>query len=227
MLPAFLLPLLGGAAAGMGIGALTDEEGFSGDGWWQGLIGGGALGGLGGAAGLLGGGASTIAPATTAGGLGTFSAPGVGALGANSAAASMITPASISGTLGASSIAPSTGGALGLSGVGSESALSMLTPELLKGSAAMGSLPGQTLAGNIFTNTPGLFGGLEDMMSMPSNDTLMKGLLGSQVFKNMTPQSKPTKSGSINRGQRAAPFQPRQPIMLGGGRPQRRSFRRG
>ncbi len=161
MLPAFLLPLLGGAAAGAGLGALTSEDGLSDDAWWQGMLLGGLGGGLGGHLGLLGGGGSTIAPATTAGGLGTYAAPGIG------------------------SLAPSTGGMLGLSGVGSESALSMLTPELLKGSAAMGSLPGQTLAGNIFTNTPGMFagmGGLGDLMSMPSNDTLMGGLLASKIF---------------------------------------------
>ena len=201
MLPAFLLPLLGGAAAGMGIGALTSEDGFSDDGWWQGLLGGGALGGLGGAAGLLGGGAA--APATTAGGLGTFSAPGV------------FNP--MAGSLGSQLAAPSTG-ALGLTG--NASALGALTPSSLSGSAALQGLPGVTAP-------TGLFGGLEGMMSMPSNDTLMKGLLGSMVFKNMSPQSKPTQSGSINRGQRAAPFQPRQPIMFAGGRPQRRSFRRG
>jgi hypothetical protein len=200
MLPAFLLPLLGGAAAGMGIGALADEEGFSGDGWWQGLIGGGALGGLGGAAGLLGGGA---APATTAGGLGTFSAPGV------------FNP--MAGSLGSQLAAPSTG-ALGLTG--NSTALGMLTPSSLSGSAALQGLPG------VAAPSAGLFGGLEGLMSMPSNDTMMKGLLGSQIFKSMTPQSKPVQPGPINRGQRAAPFQPRQPIMLGGGRPQRRSFRR-
>ncbi len=181
MLPAFLLPLLGGAAAGMGLGALTSEDGFSDDGWWQGLLGGAALGGLGGAAGLLGGPAS---------------------IGGSAA----LNPLAAGITTGATTI-PS--GVVAGSGLGGLSAV-----------------PAAELAATTVPFSPGLFGGMGGMMSMPSNDTLMKGLLGSMVFKNVMPGQKQQQPGSISRGQRAAPFQPRQPIMFGGGRPQRRSFRR-
>lgn len=166
-----LIPAAIGAAGGAGLGALTSEDGFSDDGWWKGMLMGGIGGGAGGAAGLfsgnplgglLGGGGAAAAPATTAGGLGTFSAPGV------------FNP--MAGSLGSQLAAPSTG-ALGLTG--NASALSALTPSSLSGSAALQGLPGVTAP------SAGLFGGLGDMMSMPSQDTLTKGLLASMVAKNL------------------------------------------
>ena len=146
MLPAFLLPLLGGAAAGAGLGALTSEDGFSDDGWWQGMLMGGLGGGLGGAAGLLGGPSS---------------------IGGSSA----LNPLASGLTTGATTI-PS--GVVAGSGLGGLSAV-----------------PAAELAANTIPYSPGLFGsmgGLGDLMSMPSNDTMMKGLLGSQIFKGMTKQ---------------------------------------
>lgn len=92
-----------------------------------------------------------------------------------------------------------------------------LNPSML---TSAGGFNPNFFSGSGLSNT---FGGM-----MPSQDTLMKGLLGSMVLKNMGPgksQAQPTPK--ITRGQRAAPFQPRQPIMFGGDRPQRRSFRRG
>ena len=209
MLPAFLLPLLGGAAAGMGIGALTSEDGFSDDGWWKGALLGGATGGLGGHFGLLGGGGSPL----------TGKLAGMG--GAKS-----MTGSQLGANLGTGPVNVS-------SYLGNSAAPSMIDPSMVdpSGMDYTGMWNNVNNAGQYIGTNPDLVGQgggmFESMMSMPSNDTLMKGLLGSQIFKSMTPQSKPTKSGSINRGQRAAPFQPRQPIMLGGGRPQRRSFRRG
>lgn len=148
MLPAFLLPLLGGAAAGAGLGALTSEDGFSDDAWWQGMLMGGLGGGLGGHFGLLGG------------------------------------PASIGGSSALNPLAPgiTTGATTIPSGVVAGSGLGGLS-----------AVPAAELAANTVPYSPGLFGsmgGLGDLMSMPSNDTMVKGLLGSQIFKAMTPQKK-------------------------------------
>jgi hypothetical protein len=198
-LPAFLLPLLGGAAAGMGIGALTSEDGFSDDGWWKGALLGGATGGLGGHFGLLGGGGSPLTGKLA--GMGGAKSMTGSQLGANLGTG----PVNVSSYLGNSMVDPS-------------------------GMDYTGMWNNVNNAGQYIGTNPDLVGQgggmFESMMSMPSNDTLMKGLLGSQVFKNMSPSGQKQPQGSINRGQRAAPFQPRQPIMMGGGRPQRRSFRR-
>ena len=148
MLPAFLLPLLGGAAAGAGLGALTSEDGFSDDGWWQGMLMGGLGGGLGGAAGLLGGPSS---------------------IGGSSA----LNPLASGLTTGATTI-PS--GVVAGSGLGGLSAV-----------------PAAELAANTIPYSPGLFGsmgGLGDLMSMPSNDTMMKGLLASKIYGAFKPDPK-------------------------------------
>jgi hypothetical protein len=206
-----LLPAVIGAAGGAGLGALTSEDGFSDDGWWKGALAGGLSGGIG-------------------GGMGMFSPAGGGLMGGSAIPSSATTglpsspiPFSTPPTGGLGEFMASVNGAP----VGGASSATSGGP--------LGNFLGSTSGyGNNFLGAPSgsMFGGMSNLARgdvsgmMPSNDTLMKGLLGSQIFKSMTPQSKPTKSGSINRGQRAAPFQPRQPIMLGGGRPQRRSFRR-
>jgi hypothetical protein len=59
------------------------------------------------------------------------------------------------------------------------------------GLGGLSAVPAAELAANTIPYSPGLFGsmgGLGDLMSMPSNDTMMKGLLGSQIFKGMTKQ---------------------------------------
>ena len=206
-----LLPAVIGAAGGAGLGALTSEDGFSDDGWWKGMIGGGLTGGIGGAAGM-------------------FSPAGGGLMGGSAI------PSSATTGLSSSPIpfsAPQSGGLDAFMSSVNGAPVGGFSPATQGG--PLGNFLGSTSGyGNNFLGAPSgsMFGGMSDLARgdvsgmMPSNDTLMKGLLGSKIFKGMTPQSKPTQSGSINRGQRAAPFQPRQPMMIGGGRPQRRSFRR-
>ena len=206
-LPAFLLPLLGGAAAGAGLGALTSKDGFSDDGWWKGALMGGLTGGLGGHFGLLGGG----------------STPLTGKLAGMGGAKSM-TGSQLGANLG-------TGPAHVSSYVNNPAAAKFINPKFVDMPTGMdysGMWNNVNEAGQYIGTNPdlgGQGGGMFGSM-MPSSDTMMKGLLGSQILKSVAPQSKPIQSGSISRGQRAAPFQPRQPIMMGGGRPQRRSFRR-
>jgi hypothetical protein len=206
-----LLPAVIGAAGGAGIGALTGD-GFSDDDWWQGMIAGGLTGGIG-------------------GGMGMFSPAGGGLMGGSAIPSSATTglpsspiPFSTPPTGGLGEFMASVNGAP----VGGASSATSGGP--------LGNFLGSTSGyGNNFLGAPSgsMFGGLSDLARgdvsgmMPSNDTLMKGLLGSQIFKSAAPSGqKQQPQGSINRGQRAAPFQPRQPIMMGGGRPQRRSFRR-
>jgi hypothetical protein len=201
-----LLPAAIGAAGGAGLGALTSEDGFSDDGWWKGMLMGGIGGGLGGAAGLFspGGGAA-------AGGL----------LGGKSMAGSQLGTNLGTGPVNVSSY------------LGNSAAPSMIDPSMVdpSGMDYTGMWNNVNSAGEYIGTNPSLVGegtgmfGMHGSM-MPSQDTLTKGLLGSMVFKNMSPSGQKQQQGSINRGQRAAPFQPRQPIMMGGGRPQRRSFRR-
>jgi hypothetical protein len=205
-----LIPAAIGAAGGMGIGALTGD-GFSDDDWWQGMLMGGLTGGIGGGMGMFSPGGGAAAGGKLGGLLGGKSMTG-SQLGANLGTG----PVNVSSYLG-NSAAPS-----------------MIDPSMVDPSGMdwTGMWNNVNSAGEYLGTNPDLVGkgtgmfGMHGSM-MPSQDTLMKGLLGSQIFKSVAPQSKPTQPGSINRGQRAAPFQPRQPIMLGGGRPQRRSFRRG
>ena len=207
-----LIPAAIGAAGGMGIGALTGD-GFSDDDWWQGMLAGGLTGGIGGGMGMFSGnplggllGGSSIPSSATTGALSNplpFSAPAPGGLDAfmssvNGAPVGGFSPAASGGSLG--NFLGSTSGH-GINFLGA---------------------PSGSLFGGLSEIGRGNLGALN-----PSQDTLTKGLLGSMVFKNMSPSGqKQQQQGSINRGQRAAPFQPRQPIMVGGGRPQRRSFRR-
>jgi hypothetical protein len=206
-----LLPAVIGAAGGAGIGALTGD-GFSDDDWWQGMLAGGLTGGIG-------------------GGMGMFSPAGGGLMG-GSAIPSKLTAGLSSSPLPAG-IPPTGGLDAFMSSIPTQGLSSPITATQ---GGPLGNFLGSTSGHGInFLGAPSgsLFGGLSEIgrgnlgALNPSQDTLTKGLLGSMVFKNMSPSGqKQQQQGSINRGQRAAPFQPRQPIMIGGGRPQRRSFRR-
>lgn len=167
-LPAFLLPLLGGAAAGAGLGALTSEDGFSDDGWWKGALMGGLTGGLGGHFGLLGGG----------------STPLTGKLAGMGGAKSM-TGSQLGANLG-------TGPAHVSSYVNNPAAAKMIDPRYVDPSGMdwTGMWNNVNEARQYIGTNPDLVGQGGGMFGsmMPSNDTMTKGLLGSQIIKGLTKQ---------------------------------------
>jgi hypothetical protein len=172
-----LIPAAIGAAGGAGIGALTSEDGFSDDGWWKGMLAGGLTGGIGGGMGMF-------SPA--GGGVGGLLSPGGSAVALPSSpivpgAAMPITDYSIftGATPGASPLSSIMGAAPSTLSQSPTllSAAEALNPSML---TATGGLNPNFFSGSGLSNT---FGGM-----MPSNDTMMKGLLGSQIFKGMTKQ---------------------------------------
>jgi hypothetical protein len=168
-----LIPAAIGAAGGAGLGALTSEDGFSDDGWWQGMLAGGLTGGIG-------------------GGMGMFSPAGGGLMGGSSI------PSSATTGLSSSPIpfsAPSAGGLDAFMASVNGAPVGGFSPATSGGS--LGNFLGSTSGHGInFLGAPtdSMFGGLSGLARgdvsgmMPSNDTMMKGLLGSQIFKGMTKQ---------------------------------------
>jgi hypothetical protein len=184
-----LLPAVIGAAGGAGIGALTGD-GFSDDDWWQGMLAGGLTGGIG-------------------GGMGMFSPAGGGLMGGSAIPSKL--------TTGVSNVslanAPAAGGLDAFMASIPTNGLS--SPITASQGGPLGNFLGSTSGyGNNFLGAPSgsMFGGLSEIgrgnlgALNPSQDTLTKGLLGSMVFKNMSPSGqKQQQQGSINRGQRASP----------------------
>ncbi len=167
-----LIPAAIGAAGGAGIGALTSEDGFSDDGWWKGMLAGGLTGGIG-------------------GGMGMFSPAGGGLMGGSAIPSSA--------TTGLSNVslanAPAAGGLDAF--MASIPTHGLSSPITATQGGTLGNFLGSTSGHGInFLGAPtdSLFGGLSGLARgdvgsmMPSNDTMMKGLLGSQIFKGMTKQ---------------------------------------
>jgi hypothetical protein len=154
------------------------EDGFSDDEWWQGMLMGGLTGGIGGGMGMF-------SPAA-GGGAGGLLSPGGSAAALPSSpivsgAAMPITDYSIftGATPGASPLSSIMGAAPSTLSQSPTllSAAEALNPSMLTGS---GGLNPNFFSGSGLSNT---FGGM-----MPSNDTMMKGLLGSQILKGLTKQ---------------------------------------
>jgi hypothetical protein len=202
-----LIPAAIGAAGGAGLGALTSEDGFSDDGWWQGMLAGGLTGGIG-------------------GGMGMFSPAGGGLMGGSSI------PSSATTGLSSSPIpfsAPSAGGLDAFMASVNGAPVGGFSPATSGGS--LGNFLGSTSGHGInFLGAPtdSMFGGLSGLARgegsiMPSNDTLMGGVLASKIYEAFKPDPKPKQEWTPQQARITPPSRAGTPMQLSrrGGQPAR------